>query len=264
MEELIKLHFESQVEQYDSNLIQKEKFHIIINPFIKDQYWNMGYLVTDENITIENIWESIEEIMKKEQRDPLLYITTNYKIENLEEQIQALNIKQKYCDRWLAIDELDNFQQAKANIPISIDKVNHSSEKEFVDTVFRIFSGENPDDPYEALSTAYRDAYEESFKEKQTTYQTSSYLATYNAEAIGTATIMYDKKHAIIYSLGTVANYQKLGVCKEMIGKIIEDVKKMGIQIVALQTEKGFYTEEVYKKLGFKYVLDGIAYQKEI
>lgn len=264
MEELIKLHFESQVEQYDSKMIQKEKIQVIINPFIKDQYWNMGYLVTDDNISIKDIWESIEEIMKKEQRDPLLYITTNYEIENLEEQLQELNLKQKYCDRWLAIEELDNFQQAKANIPISINKVNHSLQKEFVDTVFRIFSGENSDDPYEALSIGYREAYEESFKEKQTSNQTVSYLATYKEEAIGTATIMYDKKHAIIYSLGTVANYQKLGVCKEMIGKIIEDVKKMGIQIVALQTEKGFYTEEVYKKLGFKYVLDGIAYQEEM
>lgn len=45
-----------------------------------------------------------------------------------------------------------------------------------------------------------------------------------------------------------------------MMSYIINDLKNKGIKEVCLQTEKGFYTEKVYKSMGFKEKMLGKAY----
>ena len=52
----------------------------------------------------------------------------------------------------------------------------------------------------------------------------------------------------------------KKGVCKQTISEIINDLRELGIEIACALTEKGFYTEQVYKNMGFKEVLLGRAY----
>lgn len=41
---------------------------------------------------------------------------------------------------------------------------------------------------------------------------------------------------------------------------IINDLRRIGINQVCLQTERGFYTEQVYKNMGFKEKMIGEAY----
>lgn len=41
---------------------------------------------------------------------------------------------------------------------------------------------------------------------------------------------------------------------------IINDLRRIGINQVCLQTERGFYTEQVYKNMGFEEKMVGEAY----
>lgn len=264
MEEvLINLHFESQIEQYLAKKIQKDAYHIIINPFIEDSYWNMGYLVSNQ-VDMRQMWNAVKEVMQKENRKPIIYVTTNYLDENIQNQINELGLKRIYCDRWLVANVQKEIVVQKAKIPITISEVTKENQDIFIDTVYEVFSGDNPEDPYEALGEGYRKAYQEAFRKEQTgKIKTISYLVMYQEEPVGTATVMYNTCYAIIYSVGTIGKYQKNGICKEMISTILQKMKKLGIEYVVVQTEAGFYTEEIYKKMGFCYLLDGIAYGGE-
>ena len=88
------------------------------------------------------------------------------------------------------------------------------------------------------------------------------YLGTYNDEDISTATVVYKDENAIIYNVTTNKKYQKNGVCKKMMSEIMKDLSSIGIKVVCVQTEQGFYTEQVYKKMGFKEIMLGIGYSK--
>ena len=125
------------------------------------------------------------------------------------------------------------------------------------------FAGDNPDDPYESLSDGYRVALEESMKKSKSKYKVINYVGLYNEYAISTATVLYKDNRAIIYNVTTNKNYQKQGVCKQTMSEIINDLRKIGIETVCVLTEQGFYTEQVYKKMGFKEVMLGKAYIEE-
>ena len=49
---------------------------------------------------------------------------------------------------------------------------------------------------------------------------------------------------------------------KILLSEIINDLIKIRIKVVGLQTEKGFYTERVYKNMGFKEFMIGKAYSE--
>lgn len=71
---------------------------------------------------------------------------------------------------------------------------------------------------------------------------------------------MHKGNKAIIYNVTTNRKYQRKGVCKQIMSDIIKDLIKLNINEVCVQTEKGFYTEQVYKNMGFKERLLGKAY----
>ena len=48
-----------------------------------------------------------------------------------------------------------------------------------------------------------------------------------------------------------------------MLSEIAQDLMKKNIQEVCVQTEQGFYTEQVYKKMGFCEQMLGRAYTEK-
>lgn len=262
MKEWMDLHFNSQYQIYEAKKIQRDGYSIVINPFINDSYWNLGYI---ENENIENftaMWNDIKNVMKKYNRQPIIYITTNLDLEKLEEQIKENKLQKEYTDRWLKVGNLEKVNLGKAKIDIKIKQVNKDEQDEFINTVFEVFSSDNPNDPYQSLSEEYIELYKRIFKQQEGIYKVKAYLAKYNEIPIASANVIYNKNKALIYSVGTKKEFKQKGVCRQMIGHIIEDMRQIGVQEVGLQTEAGFYTEQVYKNLGFTYLMDGIAYTK--
>ena len=133
-------------------------------------------------------------------------------------------------------------------------------KEEFVQAIMDGFSGDNSDDPYESLSDGYRIALEQSMNKYDSKYKIINYAGIFNEQVISTATVLYKGNKAIVYNITTNKMFQKQGVCKQMMTEIIEDLNRIGIEIVCLQTEQGFYTEQVYKNMGFQEVMIGRAY----
>lgn len=258
IEKIIGIHIEGV---YVQNLEKKEKYNLVSSNLIEDEFWNYAHII-DKNINLKEVWENIKKDLEKINRRPLMYITSNICDRQLEEQITQGNFEKLYTDVWMIIDDIDSFENYESKIDFELERATEKTKDRFVTAVMQGFSGDNPDDPYEALSDGYRIALEESFGSIDSEYKVIHYLGTYNDEDISTATVVYKDENAIIYNVTTNKKYQKNGVCKKMMSEIMKDLSSIGIKVVCVQTEQGFYTEQVYKKMGFKEIMLGIGYSK--
>lgn len=259
IEDIIDIHLNSQLYLYMSNVIRKQDYDIYYSDLIDDGYWNFAYLKNKE-VSLENIFDDIKFNMNKLNRNPIIYITSNIIDSKLQESIKDSKLKSLYTDVWMTLDNLEQFELYKSKIDFSVYKVDETLQKQFIQAIMDGFSGDNPEDPYESLSDGYRIALEKSFNENNSEYKVIHYLGKKEKEAISTATVVYKKDKAIIYNVTTNKKYQQNGVCKQMMSDIIKDLIELNIGEICVQTEQGFYTEEVYKKMGFIERLLGEAY----
>ena len=259
MEKLIQMHLEGQLQLYMSNKIENENYDIYYSELIKDQYWNFAYLKNKE-LKINQEYPSIKKEFKKINRKPLLYLTTNQLTKKREEELKKENLKLYYTDVWMTIEDIDQWENKTSGIRVTIQKVEKEQREEFIKTVIDGFSGDNPEDPYESLEEGYKVALKESFEKENSEYKVNHYLGKYEKKPIATATVVYQKDKAILYNITTCREYQRRGVCRQMMTKIIQDLKTLKVKTICLQTEKGFNTEQIYKSMGFQEKFLGKAF----
>ena len=259
LEDLIDIHIKGSLHLYASNVIKKENYNILLSDLIDDAYWNYAYL-KNGSTDLSKIWEEINSEMKKSNREPAIYITSNICNEELERKIKDINLECLYTDVWMVIEDLENFRNYRSKLNLKVNRVGEDLKEEFVQAIMDGFSGDNPDDPYESLSDGYRIALEQSMNKYDSKYKIINYAGIFNEQVISTATVLYKGNKAIVYNITTNKMFQKQGVCKQMMTEIIKDLNRIGIEIVCLQTEQGFYTEMVYKNMGFQEVMIGRAY----
>ena len=259
LEDLIDIHINGSLHLYASNVIENENYNILLSDLIDDAYWNYAYL-KNGSTDLSKIWEEINSEMKKSNREPAIYITSNISNEALEQKIKGINLECLYTDVWMVIEDLGNFRNYKSKLNLKVSRVGEDLKEEFVQAIMDGFSGDNPDDPYESLSDGYRIALEQSMDKYNSKYKIINYAGIFNEQVISTATVLYKGNKGIVYNITTNKKFQQQGVCKQMMSEIIGDLNRIGIEIVCLQTEQGFYTEQVYKNMGFKEVMIGRAY----
>lgn len=259
MEDFIDIHLNGQLELYLSKVINKNEYDIFLSDIIDDEYWNFAYL-KNNNVDFKKIWQEIKGEMINNNRKPLIYITSLINNEQLKKKLKENNMNLLYADVWMTLENLEEFKKYDSKINFEIHRVNHELKNKFIQGIMDGFSGDNPEDPYESLSDGYRVALEESFRESSTGYKVIHYIGLKNTETITTATVIYRKDKAMIYNITTNKKYQKCGACKKTMSYIINDLKNNGIKAVCLQTERGFYTEQVYKNMGFEEKMIGEAY----
>lgn len=259
MEEIIDIHLQGQLYLYISNIIENKDYNIYHSEIIDDEYWNFAYLKNNE-VSLKEIFENIKNDMNKLNRNPEIYITSNILNNKLKEQIEKSNLQLLYTDVWMTLDNLKQFKKYKSQINFSIHKVDERLKEQFIKAIMDGFSGDDPEDPYGNLSNGYKIALEQSFNENNSEYKVIHYLGKKESKSVSTATVVYRKDKAIIYNVTTNKQYQKKGVCKQMMSEIIQDLRNLNINIVCVQTEKGFYTEQVYKNMGFTEKILGKAY----
>ena len=252
------VHFGSQLELYMSKKLQFSDYDIYLSDLIEDNYWNFAINLKSKNkdeFLVE--WKNIKNDFIKYKRQAIVYLTPELPI---YEKKDELGLSEIYTDSWLMLENLKDFEYSKSKLNINIEEVDKNNLEDFIQGVSDGFSSGDSNDPYDSLSEGYKIALRESFKKKNTKYKIKHYLARYNNIVVGTATVNYNDEVACVYNVTTNRNYKKNGICKEIMSCLIKDMVDKGIKIICLQTEKGFYTEEVYLKLGFKKIFDGIAY----
>lgn len=259
MEEFLNIHLNGQLYLYMSKIVNKQDYNIYYSDVIDDEYWNFAYLKKND-VSLKKIFEDVKLDMKSLNRMPVIYISSDIMNVKLEEEVRNLELKLLYTDVWMTLNDLEHFAKYKSKIDFSICKVNAALNNQFIQAVLDGFSGDDPEDPYGTLSDGYRIALEKSFKENDSEYKVIHYLGRKDQESISTATVVYRRDKAIIYNVTTNKKYQKNGVCKQMMSDIIQDLAKIGIEEVCLQTEQGYYTEQVYKNMGFAEKMLGKTY----
>lgn len=259
MKEIIDVHLQGQLYLYLSNIIKNKDYDIYYSEIIDDEYWNFAYLKNNK-VLIKEIFENVKKNMNKLNRNPEIYITSNILNDTLQEQIENSNLQLLYTDVWMTLDNLKQFKKYKSQVDFSIHKVDEKLKEQFIQAIMDGFSGDNPEDPYGNLQNGYKVALEKSFSENNSEYKIIHYLGKKESESVSTATVVYRKDKAIIYNVTTNKQYQKKGVCKQMMSEIIQNLVKLKINTVCVQTEKGFYTEQVYKNMGFTEKILGKAY----
>ncbi len=260
MEEMIKLHLNGNLNLFFSDVIKSDNYDIYYSDVIEDEYWNYAYLKNGINLT--KITKEVALKMKQINRKPVIYITSNIMNEKLEQAIKSMNLELLYTDCWMCLENLNEFKTYKSSIDFSIYKVDKNLQNTFVKAVMDGFSGDNPDDPYDKLSEGYKISIERSFKNNWSdNIKIINYLGMKNNEPISTATVIYNQDNAVLYNITTLKEYKRKGVCKQTMSYIINELKNLNIKEVCLQTEKGYYPEEIYKKMGFKEKLLGKVYK---
>lgn len=257
MKEIIDIHLNGQF--YLSDVIRNDEYDIYYSNNIDDEYWNFAYLKSNK-FPLKEIYENIKNDMQKINRKPVIYITSDIVDSKLREDINRMNLKLLYTDVWMTLDRLDQFKFCKSKIDFITYRVDKNLEAQFIEAVMNGFSTDNPEDPYESLSDGYRVALKESFDKNNSEYKIMHYLGKKEKESISTATVIYKNQKAIIYNVTTNKLYQRNGVCKQMMSDIINDLLALNINEICVQTELGFYTEQVYKNMGFKERFVGSAY----
>lgn len=260
MNDLIDIHLHGKL--YLTDVILKDEYDVCYSNNVDDEYWNFAYLKSNK-VSLKETFENIKADMQKLNRNPVVYITSNIIDAKLSEEIGRANLKLLYTDVWMTLEKFEQFKFCKSKIDFTTYRVDESLKDEFIEAVMNGFAGNNPEDPYESLSNGYKVALKESFDKNDSEYKIMHYLGKREQESISTATVQYKNQKAIIYNVTTNKLYQKNGVCKQMMSEIIQDLKKMNINEICVQTESGYYTEQVYKKMGFKEIFVGRAYIEE-
>ena len=151
-----------------------------------------------------------EKELQKRNRNPEIYIIP-YKDYKINKEFKLL-----YTDVWMVASDLENFNKYKSKIDVDFGIVPDNLKESFVKAVMDGFSGEAPEDPYEAVNDGYGTALYNSFKNLESEYKSIHYAGKYNREIVSTATVVYKGENAIIYNVTTKKQYQKMGICKEM------------------------------------------------
>ncbi len=253
-------HFNNQLYLYMSRKIVYNKFDIYLSDIIDDSYWNLATNIKSKNIEeFISDSESISKIMNENNRTPVIYITNNspiYKYKNI------IDMKILHNDVWLLLDKLDEFKNYKSKLDIEICIASKETRNEFINARYEGFSSDDPEDPYDNSDEGYREALEKSFDLKEGKDNIVHYFSKYNDNIVSTATVVYSDDIAFIYNVTTNKKYKRNGICKEMMSYIVKKLKEIDIKYICLQTERGYYTELVYKNMGFKEIFEGIAYSE--
>lgn len=195
--------------------------------------------------------------MNDKKRKVSIFINNNDLLNTIDFKSKGLEVSDNSV--WLIKDKLSEFIITESSIPVNILRINKEEEKYYSKIVERGFLANSKDDPYDGLSESVIEAINRSCYINNI-FITEHYVAKYQEKIVGTITIMYEKEFAYIYNVTTDVNYRKMGICKKLMSHIFKRLTEIGIDVVVLQTEVGFYPEKIYKSMGFKELFKGVKY----
>jgi Predicted acetyltransferase len=243
-----------------SERIEYPRFKLIASEDIDDNYWNLA--LTSDAIDIEEIktiWPQVKEEMVKRDRQPAILIPNSNELNPTT--LKTINLEPIYQDCWLSLENTKEFSEYKSSLNLDIIKVDETLKEEFVSAVMSGFAGDDPSDPYAELPECYAIALRKTFDKAIGEGKLIHYLVKHNGNSVGTSSIITCDKIAFIYNVTTNKEYKRKGICKELMSKMIHDLGD-NVKTVCLQTEKGFYTETVYKNMGFKEEFTTYSYKE--
>ena len=243
-----------------------EKFKIVYSNTITDFYYNYIH-----SMNAYNKLETIELLNKaeniiNEQYNRELCVTVlpiDGYIYNKRDEVFDQNIYECISNEvWQIYIDFENVQNIVTNCNLNISLEKTTDMELFSNVMFDCYATGNDDDPYGDLDLAYKEAYK-NFKKSSNQFEYEFYIIKNKNEIIGIVEDVYDNEIFGIYCLAIKSSYRNKGIGKEVIKQLLQRCKDINKEIAFLQTEKGFYPEQIYNKLGFKEICTEYYYTKK-
>lgn len=243
-----------------------EKLKIVYSNTISDFYYNYIH-----SIKASNNAEAIELLKKAEniineqinREFCVAVLPTDGYIFDKRDEVFDPNIYECVSNEvWQIYTDFENVQNivTNCNLKISIEKT--TDMELFSYEMYDSYVTGYDDDPYGDLDLAYKEAYK-NYKKSTDRIEHDFYIIKNENEVIGIVEDAYDEEIFGIYCLAIKSSYRNKGIGKEVIKQLLQRCKEMNKKVAFLQTEKGFYPEQIYNKLGFKEICTEYYYKKK-
>lgn len=240
---LIDIHLNGDI---DLKRIIKDDYDILYSEIVPDIDYNYAFLKNGNNI--DYTLKQIKKDLLGLNRRPVVYVLSNIN-NNLDLEID-------HIDTWMILDEIKEY---KTDLDIKYSRLSKDDLNEFVDAFMVNFSSDDPNEPYQELDEGYRKTFTDNF-ESHNGFNSVYYCGKLNNKIVCTTMGIYKDNSIILYAGSVDKNLRGKGIFKEFLNYIVKDLKQMNIDNICLQTEKGYYPEKLYSKVGFKEILQGIFY----
>ncbi len=265
IEKLHKFNCESNIGITVSEVKDLEKFKVVYSNLISDYWWNFIYSIKANNKEeLDRVIDLAEREMNKINRKMCISISSiDGDIYEKKEQFFKSNQYELLCsESWQIYTDFENVENIKTNcdLDITIEKANDMSLFGIIND--RAFCTGKDYDPYAEIDTLYMDVYKK-YKPINKDYIQEFYFIKYENKVIGVTRVLYNEEIFGIYGLAIFSEYRNKGIGKNVVKQLLNMCKKLNKKVALLQTEKGFYPEKIYIKMGFKEICTDYYYQKK-
>lgn len=245
-----------------SKRLDYDRFTVLLINEFDDNFLNLAINIKAKNEKeFDEDYKQIKEIMNKNNRKASVFICNDILLDTVDFKAKGLEVSDDSV--WLIKENLKDFTSKKADIPIKISKITEQEQQDYPDIVGKGFTKNSEEDPYDGISESVVEAIRRSCYINGR-FITEHYVAKIDSKTVGTITIMYEKEIAYIYNVTTDINYRNNGICRSLMSHIMKRLQEIGIDQVVLQTERGFYPEKIYQKMGFKELFRGVTYIEKV
>ena len=248
LDKLIDIHLNGDI---DLHRVVKDDYDLLYSTIVPDIDYNYAFIKTS-NVDIDDVIKRIKDDFKSLNRKPSIYVLSSI----IDEEIKHDNLEINHIDTWMV---LDNIEKYTTDLNIKYSRLKREDLREFVDTFMVNFSSDDPNEPYQGLDEGYRTTFTDNF-ESHDGFNSIYYCGKINNKMICTTLGIYKGDSIILYAGSVNKDLRGKGIFKEFLNYIVSDLKARGIKNICLQTEKGYYPEKLYSKIGFYEVLRGTFY----
>ena len=244
---------------------QYDRFGIVYSKLISDFWYNyIDSIKANSKEELEEILNMAKENMEQYNRELCIAILPTDKY-IYDEREKLFDIDKYECisnEVWQIYTNFEDIINIITNCKLNITLEKTNNMNLFGDIMYNTFATGNSDDPYGELDTGYKEAYRD-YKKINNEYEQEFYFIKDEDKIVGVVNAVYDNEIFGIYGLAVKSEYRNKGIGKEVLKQLLQRCKNLNRKIAFLQTEKGFYPEQVYKKIGFKEICTEYYYTKK-
>ena len=243
-----------------------EKFNIVYSNTISDFYYNyINSVKVCNNIDVIELLNKAENIINEQYNREfcVALLPTDGYIYDKRDEVFDPNIYECVSNEvWQIYTDFENVQNIVTNCKFNITLEKTTDMELFSNEMYDSYVTGDDDDPYGDLDLAYKEAYK-NFKKNSDRIEQDFFIIKNKNEVVGVVQDAYDEEIFGIYCLAIKSSYRNKGIGKEVIKQLLKRCKELNKKIAFLQTEKGFYPEQIYNKLGFKEICTEYYYTKK-
>ncbi|KUN85539.1 hypothetical protein AQJ66_13605 [Streptomyces bungoensis] len=248
--DLLVFHFECLQGMYFSEYQRLEGGSLLFSDAIKDPYYN--FFAPGSPTAAAALPAAIEEEFVRRGRQPALYLTP----QAAQADTSGAGRDVWATDAWLVGDTAALAGPEGGDGNLRLRTVGREDREAYVATFTAAYSGDDPDDPYGDLDSAYSESLGASFGNEVPGYRKYYVLATLDEQPVGVAALFTAGGLAGVYGVGTLPGHRRAGIGSAIMRYLARIAETDGCAHIMLQTEARSAVQRWYERLGYRHVFD--------